>query len=257
MKESGAPEKNLYSIITPEIAWGESTGKDVKIAIVDSGIDSYHPVLKDSVKGGVEISIDREKKIHIITPDIITDSFGHGTACAGIINRLAPKAELYSIKVTASGRGKGEVFLAGLKWAIDNNMDVINLSLGTTSSIYTGRFFKLLEDAYYKGNIIVTAANNLPSPSLPSVFSSVIAVSYDDFKDDFSFVYHPNNKIEFDAPGIYVKTTWPGGGYRKMTGTSFAAPHISGLTALILSKYPGLMAFQVKAILSFMGKQKS
>ncbi|HPZ07852.1 MAG TPA: S8 family serine peptidase [Candidatus Eremiobacteraeota bacterium] len=257
MSEPLEKDKSIYSLISPELAWGGSTGKGIRVAIVDSGIDVSHPSLKDSVKGGVEISIDNNKKIHISTPEVISDNFGHGTACAGIVRKIAPQSELYSVKVTASGKGKGEAFLAGLKWAIDNDMNVINLSLGTTNRIYTGRFFKLLEDAYYKGNIIVTAANNLPSLSLPSVFSSVIAVSYDDFKDEFSFQYHPNSKIEFDAPGIYVKAPWPGGGYRKMTGTSFAAPHISGLVALILSKHPGLMVFQVKAILSFLGKRKS
>ena len=252
MKKENIPH---YTFMTPCVAWGGSKGAGVKVAVVDTGIDTAHPDLKGAVKGGVEVFIDKNKEVKLISPEVITDNFGHGTACAGIIKKIAPEVHLYSVKVITSGRGKGETFLEGLKWCVDNDMDVINLSLGSTNMIYAGRLFKILEEAYYKSNIIVSAANNLPAASLPSIFSSVIAVSYDEFEDEFSFVFHPGSKIEFDAPGIYVRAPWTGGGYRCLTGTSFATPHISGLVALILSKYPGLMPFQVKAILSFTGRE--
>jgi len=249
-------DKSFESIITPEIAWGNSTGAGVNVAVIDSGIDEEHPDIKGSVKGGVEVIQGRENKIEILSPPAITDDCGHGTACAGIIKRIAPHINLYSVKVLSkNGQGRGEIFLAGLQWAIENGMDVINLSLGTTNRVYTGKFFKLLEDAYYNGNIIVCAAKSIPSFSLPSVFSSVISVSYEDFSDTFSFVYHRGRKIEFDAPGACIKAPWPGGGHKKFTGTSFATPHITGIVALILSKHPGLAPFQVKALLSFLGKK--
>lgn len=240
---------DLWAAIQPEILWKGRTGKGVRVAVVDSGIDTEHPDLKGKVKDSVEIiSQDGQLSFRQSTSG---DQAGHGTACAGIISGIAPDAELYSVKVLGpQGSGSGEMFLVGLDYAIKQKFHVINLSLGTTKREYFGPVHDLLDRAYQAGCIIVAAANNLPYPSFPSIFSSsVISVVKRAGDDPFNFAYRYGQVIEMVAPGVEIKTTWPGGGYRQLTGNSFACPYIVGIIALIKEAYPDLTPFQVKSIL--------
>jgi len=97
--------------------------------------------------------------------------------------------------------------------------------------------------------MLVVAANNLPAPSYPSVYASVISVAAHQLQDPRVLYYNPDPPVEFGAPGVDVRIAWLGGGYITATGNSFAAPHIAGLVAQILAKHPGLTPFQVKQIL--------
>ncbi|MGI8556387.1 MAG: S8 family peptidase, partial [Pyrinomonadaceae bacterium] len=179
------------------------------------------------------------------------DSAGHGTACAGIISSIAPNAELYSIKVLGAGNsGDGLAFMAGLEYAIKRKMRVINLSLGTTKPQFFAPLHDLLDRAYQAGCVVVAAANNLPQPSFPSVFSSsLISVSKSEETNPLNFGFRFGEVIELTAPGVNVKTAWLDGGYRSLTGNSFACPHIVGIVALLLETYPNLTPFQVKSLL--------
>ena len=106
------------------------------------------------------------------------DAFGHGTACAGIIHRIAPDAEIYSVRVLGPRlSGKGPVFAAGVRWAAENGMHVVNLSLGTTKRDFFGLFHDIADTAYHRGVTLVTAANNMPEPSFPSLFAAVLSVA--------------------------------------------------------------------------------
>src|SRR5437763_16764923 len=117
--------------ITREWAWGDSTGRGVKVAVIDSGIDPHHPAVAGSVNGYVSISEGPQGLVYDTEPH--EDVFGHGTACAGIIRALAPECEIYSVRVLGAGlSGRGSVFAAGLRWAIENDMQVCNLSLSTS-----------------------------------------------------------------------------------------------------------------------------
>jgi subtilisin family serine protease len=247
--ESRTNRIDLWSAIQPEKLWQGRTGRGVRVAVVDSGIDTAHPDLVGKVKDSVEI-VAADGRLEF-RPSISGDQAGHGTACAGIIASIAPDAELYSVKVLGSqGSGSGEMFLVGLDYAIKQKFHVINLSLGTTKSEYFRPVHDLLDRAYQAGCIIVAAANNLPYPSFPSIFSSsVIAVVKRSGGDPFNFAYRYGQVIEIVAPGVDVKTTWPGGGYRQLTGNSFACPYIVGIVALIKEAYPDLTPFQVKSIL--------
>ena len=150
-------------------SWRSATGKGVSIAIVDSGIDATHPEIAGRVIESVEARVDNKRIM--FDPSDAGDSAGHGTACAGIITRIAPEAELYSIKVLgAGGLGDGHSFLAGLEYAVKNKYRVINLSLGTTKPQFFAPLHDLLDRAYLAGCVVVAAANNLPQPSFPSVF---------------------------------------------------------------------------------------
>lgn len=242
------PRLGPFEEITPEWAWGGSTGAGVKVAVIDSGIEAGHPGVAGPVNGYVEFHEEGERLIS--STEQHDDVFGHGTACAGIIRGIAPDCELYSVQVLGPRlTGRGSVFAAGLRWAIENGMHVCNLSLGTTRRDFYSVFHELADLAYFRNTILVTAANNMPTPSFPSVYASVIAVASHDLPDPYRFYYNPNPPVEFGAPGIDVRVAWKGGSWMTSTGNSYAAPHISGLVARIVGKHPGLASFQVKAIL--------
>ena len=97
--------------------------------------------------------------------------------------------------------------------------------------------------------MLVTAANNIPIPSFPSVYASVVSVASHEIKDPYAFFYNPNPPVEFGAPGIDVRVAWLNGEWITATGNSFAAPHIAGIATRILGKHPGLAVFQMKVIL--------
>ncbi|MBC7901649.1 MAG: S8 family serine peptidase [Saprospiraceae bacterium] len=235
--------------------WRRASGKGVSVAIVDSGIDTKHPDLGGRIVDSVEARIDN-KRIIFDTSDA-GDSAGHGTACAGIVAKIAPDAELHSIKVLgAGGLGDGQAFLAGLEYAIKKRFHVINLSLGTTKPQFFSPLHDLLDRAYQAGCIVVAAANNLPHPSFPSVFSSsLISVIKSEETDPLNFGFHYGEVIELTAPGVNVRTPWPGGGHRNLTGNSFACPHIVGVIALLLEAHPDLTPFQVKSALYSIAKE--
>jgi subtilisin len=235
--------------ITPAWAWGESTGAGVKVAVVDSGIDNDHPAVAGHVKGYMSFWEDRDGQIHS-SDEPHQDAFGHGTACADIIRRLAPECELYSVKVLGANlTGKGTTFAAGLRWAIEQDMQVINLSLGSTKKEYSGIFYELADAAYFKNVLLVTAANNMPVTSFPSLYAAVVSVACHAGQDPYEFYYNPVPPVEFGAPGVNVTVAWFGGQQRTITGNSFSAPHITGLVAKILGKHPGLKPFQIKTVL--------
>lgn len=247
--ENAGISKDLWTAIREDTSWERCTGKGVRVAIVDSGVDTEHPDLKGKIKESVEaVTVDGKIEFQ---PSTSGDQAGHGTACAGIISSVAPDAELHSVKVLGpNASGSGEMFLVGLDYAIKQKYQVINLSLGTTKRDYFGPLHDLMDRAYHSGCIIVAAANNLPYPSYPSIFSSsVVSVVKRAGGDPFNFGFRYGHVIELVAPGVEVKTTWPGGGYRSLTGNSFACPYMVGIIALMLEAYPNLTPFQVKTIL--------
>lgn len=238
-----------FGSMTWKQACGESTGKGVKVAVIDSGIDATHPGIPGGVQGYVAIE-ERPEEGFVYLIDPHEDITGHGTACASIIRSLAPDCELYSVRVLGKwSMGRGAVFLAGIRWAIEHGMQVCNLSLGTTKKDFYSTLHELADLAYFRRVLLVTAANNLPVPSFPSMYASVISVAAHEGTDPLCFYYNPNPPVEFGAPGINVKVAWQNHQWITATGNSFAAPHITGILARILAIYPDLTPFQAKAML--------
>ena len=238
--------------IDPEWAWGGSTGKGVRIAIVDSGIEYDHPALEGCVRGGVVVEFDENApaNVRIDPDDHPSDVAGHGTACAGIIHSIAPEAELYSVRVLGRNMGGRAIqFAGGLDWATDNGMHVVNLSLSTSLQQYFALFHELADNAYFRNIVLVSAVNNIPAPSFPSLYSSVISVAAHEGQDPFSYYYNPSPPVEFGAPGIDVRVAWNNKQTLTSTGNSFAAPHIAGIVCLIRAKHPELTPFQIKTVL--------
>ncbi len=237
--------------ITPAWAWGGATGAGVRVAIIDSGIEADHPWLEGCVEvdRGVVVSQDADG-VPITTEGSHDDVFGHGTACAGIVHEIAPAARITSVRVLGARlSGRSEVFLRGLQWAIEHEFDVVNLSLGTTRRDVALAFHELCDLAYFRNTVLVTAANNVPAPSFPSLYASVISVACNTTTDPFRFHWNPEPPTEFLARGIDVDVAWRDGTTSTATGNSYAAPHIAGIAALVRSKHPELRPFQVKTVL--------
>ncbi|MEO7118107.1 MAG: S8 family serine peptidase [Candidatus Limnocylindrales bacterium] len=235
--------------IDREWAWAGSSGAGVTVAIIDSGLERDHPALNGRVIESVAVEIfDGEPRV---VPDDAGDLFGHGTACGGIILGLAPEAELISVRVLGADlRGKGTAFLAGLEWAVERGVQVANLSLSSKSEALFPAFHEVVDNAYFKGLALVSAANNVAGASYPSLFSSVFSVAAHAVRDPWRLYYNPEPPVEFGAWGVDVPIAWKDGGHTVATGNSFAAPHVAGIVALIVSKHPRVTPFEIKAILA-------
>jgi subtilisin len=234
--------------VTRDWAWGESTGKGVRVALLDSGIERDHPRVGE-VQRAVAVSVDDDGNA-TIEEDERGDVSGHGTACASIIRALAPDCELTSVRVLGENlQGGGAQLLAGLRWAVQNDHRVVNLSLSTTKRAFAAALHDLADEAYFHRAVLVASAHNMAVDSWPWRFSSVVSVASHTDSDPFTFFYNERPPVEFLARGVDVTMAWLGGGQIRATGNSFATPHIAGICALILGRHPQLTAFQVKNVL--------
>jgi subtilisin family serine protease len=233
--------------VTREWAWGGATGRGVRVCILDSGVELGHPLVGDVARSVVIEVADGEVRVE---EDTEGDSCGHGTACAGIVRSLAPDAELSSVRVLGAGfKGSGKALLEGLRWAIAEGFDVVNMSLSTTKREFAALLHELADTAYFRRSVLVASAHNMPVESFPWKFSSVISVGSHELPDPYAFFYNPAPPVEFFARGVDVDVAWLGGGTLRSTGNSFATPHLSGISALILGKHRGLTPFQLKSVL--------
>lgn len=234
--------------VTREWAWGGSTGKGTRVCILDSGVEGDHPAV-GGLDGAVAISMQADETT-VAEEDVEGDLCGHGTACAGIVRALAPECSLYSVRVLGGGfTGSGPVLLAGLKYAIEQDFDVINMSLSTTKKQFASVLHELADSAYFRRSLVVASAHNMPVESYPWRFSSVISVGSHEEPDPMTFFYNPNPPVEFFGRGVDVEVPWLGGSTIRCSGNSFATPHLAGICALILSKHPELTPFQLKSVL--------
>src|SRR6058998_2862855 len=234
--------------VTREWAWGGSTGKGVRVCILDSGVEPNHPMVGD-LERAVAIKRGEDDKT-IVEEDTEGDLCGHGTGCAGIVHSLAPEASLTSVRVLGAGfKGSGPVLLEGLRWAVEEGFDVINMSLSTTKRQFAELLHELADKAYFNNTVLVASAHNMPVESYPWRFSSVISVGSHEEPDPKTFFYNPSPPVEFFARGVGVEIAWLGGGTIRSSGNSFATPHMAGLCAIVLAKHPELTPFQLKSVL--------
>jgi subtilisin len=234
--------------VTREWAWGGATGRGVRVCVVDSGVDGGHPYV-GGLAGAVAVTAGPDGEI-AIEEDDAGDAAGHGTACAGIVRALAPECELWSVRVLGSGfKGSGRVLIAGLRWAVEQGFDVVNLSLSTTKRDFAAVLHELADAAYFRRSVLVASAHNMPVESYPWRFSSVISVGSHELDDPFAFFYNPAPPVEFFARGVDVDVAWLGGAVVRCSGNSFATPHVTGLCALVRAKHPELTPFQLKSVL--------
>lgn len=222
-------------------------GRGVRVCVVDSGVERDHPMV--GPLAGSWVVVKGDDGIEVRETDT-GDTCGHGTACAGIIRRTAPECELYSVRVLGERfSGTGDILLAGLRWAVQQGFDVINLSLSTTRARFAEELHALADQAYFNRSVIVASAHNTPVESFPWRFASVISVGSHQEDDPGLHLYNPDPPVEFFAPGQNVEVAWPGGGSIRTTGNSFATPFIAGLCARFLSTHPRMTSFQLKSAL--------
>ena len=267
-------EEQIFKAAAQQPSWGYQhikapsalklgyTGKGVKIAVIDSGINSQHPDLK--VAGGASM---------IAESSPFTDGAGHGTHVAGVISALnntygvvgaAPDAELYSVKVLSSnGAGTLEHVLNGIQWAIDQKMDIINLSLTTGQNM--PELQAILKKANDLGIVVVAAAGNIETIDTkgayiqqnsdvlyPARYSSVIAVGSTDTNNRQSeFSYH-GPSVELVAPGEGIYSTFSTtktigqDDYIASEGTSVSTPFAAAVFAQYMEAYPHLTNSQLR-----------
>jgi len=228
--------------IDAEWTWATYRGAQVKVAVIDTGIDQDHPDLVANIAGGVNF-VSRPWW-RPADPSLWDDKSGHGTHVAGIIGAVdnaigvigvAPDVRLYGVRVLdKNGSGYISDIVAGVDWAVANGMDIANLSLGTDSDVQS--LHDACDNAAAAGLLIVAAAgNDGKDVDYPGAYSSVIAVAATDINDLVASWSSPGPQVYVAAPGVSVRSTWKGGGYATASGTSMAAPHVAGTLALMLS----------------------
>ncbi|UVS77313.1 S8 family serine peptidase [Actinokineospora sp. UTMC 2448] len=235
------------SLITPEWAWGGATGDGVDVCVVDGGIEPGHPLVGPVASSHAVVKRDGKHEVEEVEA---ADSFGHGTACAGIVRQIAPACRIHSVRVLGErGGGTGRALLAGLEWAIRQRFKVINMSLSTARPEFNQALRELVDEAYFAGSVIVASAHNSQIESFPWRFSSVISVGSHTSADPDRVLYNPNPPVEFFARGQAVPVAGLRGSVSRNSGNSFATPHVAGRCALIVGKHPGLTVFQLKTVL--------
>ncbi|MBI4423868.1 MAG: S8 family peptidase [Elusimicrobia bacterium] len=220
-------------------AWSATQGAGVRVAVIDTGIDSKHPDIAPNYAGGYN-ALEKDK-----AP---MDDNGHGTHVAGTIAAakdekgvvgVAPKARLYAVKVLdADGGGTLTGIIKGIVWCARNNIQVANMSLGAP----TGSFFMHLAVKYakMKGVTIVAAAGNSgKSVSYPGGYEEVIGVAASDAGNRIAPWSSRGPEVDLIAPGVDVLSDEPGGGLAVHSGTSMATPHVAGLAALAVTQGAG------------------
>jgi len=245
----------MYRVNAPA-TWNNTTGSGVKIAIIDTGISRKHPDL--TVSGGINlVGTSNSKKWN--------DDNGHGTHVVGIIAGrnnsigvigVAPGAEVYAVKVLDQfGSGRFSDVIEGIEWAVQNDMDIISMSLGTTE--YSQALNDSSSSAYNAGILLVASAGNNgdgnPSTNdvmYPAKFESVIAISAIDQNNMAVSWSADGSEVELAAAGVGIYSTWLDGGYRSMSGTSMAAPFVSGVAALMMQNNVGASPDEVRVAMA-------
>jgi subtilisin len=223
----------------------------VDVAVIDSGVDATHPDLAGRIAAARRVE---DGNVTDLEEHVNNDSFGHGTAVASIITRIAPNARIFDIRVLRPGnKGSGEDLLAGLRLAVRSGYRVINMSLAASAK-FLPQLIAACERAYYQDQVVVAARRNMPisDEGFPAELASVIGVDNGELAP-MALRYRPRRTIEVEAPGDAVTVAAAGGGYTVLSGTSFSTPVVSGMCALLLGAFPELRPYEIRAVINSYG----
>jgi len=236
-------------IRAPEV-WNRTTGYGVKVGVIDTGVDFFHPDLSHSLRPGVNL-------LNRAMPPL--DDNGHGTHITGTIaaaNRLrgmigvAPRASVYPVKAFDEG-GTAYVsdIVRAIDWCVRNRMNVINMSFGM--DYRSPSLESAVAGAWRAGLIIVASAGNDSKRGVvdfPARSGHSIAVGALDRRGRVASFTNRSRDIDVYAPGERIYSCWPRSRHREMSGTSMATSHVSGAIALLLAYRPGLTPAQILKI---------
>jgi len=226
-------------------------GNGVRIAVVDSGIERDHPAI-----GGIKLVddwhiVDSGVQIEVKAGDG-SDIFGHGTAVASVIHRIVPEAEVGSFRVLGETlASRTAIIREGIRQAVDRGYHILNCSFGCGLAEHIFQYKEWIDEAYLNGIHIVSACNNLDfrKPEWPGYFPSVITVNMAQVDDEGTFFYKSGHLVEFLARGVDITLPWNHHSTKEVTGSSFAAPVLTGLLARLISVFPNLRPLEAKALL--------
>jgi subtilisin family serine protease len=179
------------------------------------------------------------------------DRIGHGTACTSIICHLAPESIVYPIRVFNSNLETSvNIIQAGIRWGVEQNLDLINMSFGTLERDALLPLYATCEAARRSGTVLVAASHNTSTWSYPALFDNVISVAAGKFAEPFDYVYREGGAIECLARGHNIMVQGLEGYRETVSGSSYAAPHIVGLISLFMEHSPGLTLEGVRELLA-------
>jgi hypothetical protein len=214
-----------------------------KIAVIDSGINPSHPHV-GGVAGGVSFFMGQRGKISFA--EDFSDRLGHGTAIAGVIREKSPKALLFGVKIFHEAlRASGTVLLSALEWAIENRMDIIQLSLGTQRRHLKSSLDQICRKAVDEKIVVIAAARTPDDEIYPAAFPQVIGAYWNRSCEPETISFHPGCRIEFGAfgrprplPGLPME--------KNFSGHSFAAARMTARIAALLETCPGIDLREIK-----------
>lgn len=242
-------------IQAPDV-WNRTTGHNIRVGVIDTGIDYDHPDLQHSVDRGINL-IYRTLPPH--------DDNGHGTHIAGTIaaaNRIrgmigvAPRAVIHPVKAfDYNGTAFVSDIILGIDWCVRNRMDIVNMSFGMQTR--SKSLLQAVVNADQAGVVVVASSGNDGRSSeidYPARYGHTIAVGATNDQGRIAPFTNRSGLIDIYAPGDRIVSAWVGGKYREMSGTSMATSHVSGAVALLMSYKTGLDPAEIKAIVKQSGK---
>lgn len=219
-------------------------GAGVIVAVLDTGVDPRHPDLAAMPLAGTWRTTFHDGRC-VIEPAEGSDPAGHGTAVAGIIHALAPAAIILGVSVLRADhrQSRHEATRLGARFAMDRGARLLNCSFGVPGLAPTLPVYKEWTDEAFHRDCTVVAASSNVSPDhveYPAFFAQVIGVTAGEESRCAMLESRPRHHVTLKAPGAGIRVPVPGGGHAHVTGSSFAAAHVTGLLARLLSRYPGL-----------------
>jgi subtilisin len=229
----------------------QGTGRGIKIAVLDSGIEAAHPALKGLILVDDLAVLDDGLQLRAV-PGQGVDVFGHGTAIASILRQIAPEAQIGSFRVLGDQlRSRTAIIREGVRLALERGYHILHCSFGCSREDHVLQYKDWIDEAYLTRRHIVAACNNydFQKREWPGHFPTVITVNFAQSDEPEALFYRPGNLVEFAARGHDLDVPWTGGQRKKVTGSSFAVPHVAGLLARLLALCPDLPPLPAKALL--------
>ncbi|WP_405967932.1 type VII secretion-associated serine protease mycosin [Streptomyces sp. NBC_00015] len=260
----------LQRVLLDEL-WSRSKGKGVRVAVIDTGVDVKNPQLTEAVdtKAGrnllpKNLKDDDGDPIERGAENGTTDTVGHGTKIAGIIAArpldgtgfvgLAPEATVIPIQQNdAEGHGDTESLAAAIRYAVQAGAGVINISQDTSNAVRPSSDLELAVDEALDRNVVVVASagndglGGNVKETYPASYEGVLAVAASDRNNERASFSQSGDFVGVAAPGVDIVSTVPQGGHCSDNGTSFSAPYVAGVAALLKARHPDWTARQIVA----------